>query len=221
MLFWIANLAGLAVAYLSGSLPTAYLVGKVFYGLDIREHGSKSVGATNALRVLGKWPGLAVLLVDVAKGAAAVILVRGLCGWLFTHPFIAPPAGIDSQAWTQWVACLAGLAALLGHSRSIWLGFSGGKSVATGLGVVLAISWPVALGALAVFGVVVWAWRIVSLGSILAGLTAIVLVLGLQQPPPYRLLVVAGGLYVVARHRANIARLTAGSEPRLGQSLKR
>jgi glycerol-3-phosphate acyltransferase PlsY len=154
MLFWIANLAGLTVAYLTGSIPTAYLVGKLFYGLDIRDHGSKSVGATNALRVLGKWPALVVLLVDIVKGAAAIMLARGLLGWLFADPSIAP-AGISSQAWTPWAVGLAGLAALLGHSRSIWLGFSGGKSVAAGLGVVLAISWPVALAALSVFGVVV------------------------------------------------------------------
>ena len=218
MLFWIANLTGLAVAYLSGSIPTAYWVGKRFYGVDIREHGSRSVGATNALRVLGKWPAVVVLLVDVLKGAAAVILMGGACGWLFSHPFIARPAEIDSAAWTPWAVGLAGLAALLGHSRSVWLGFSGGKSVATGLGVVLAISWPIALSALAVFGVIVAVWRIVSLGSILAALTAIVLVCGLEQPLPYRLLVIGGGLYVVARHRANLGRLMAGTEPRLGRS---
>lgn len=219
MLFWIASLAGLAVSYLFGSIPTAYLVGRLFYGLDIREHGSKSVGATNALRVLGKRPALAVLLVDILKGAAAIILVRSLCGWLFANPSIAHPAGIDPHAWTPWAVALAGLAALLGHSRSIWLGFSGGKSVATGLGVVLAISWPVALGALMVFGIALAAWRIVSLGSILAALTAITLVCGLDQPLPYRLLVVTGGVYVIARHSANLGRLMKGTEPRLGQSL--
>ena len=211
MAFWIATVAGLGVAYLLGSIPTAYLMGRWLYGLDIREHGSKSVGATNALRVLGKWPALVVLLVDVFKGVAAIILVR----WLFALPFVAPAH--DQQTWTSWAVALAGLAALLGHSRSVWLGFSGGKSVATGLGVVLAISWPVALGALAVFGGVVAIFRIVSLGSILAALTAVVLICCLDQPLPYRLLIVAGGVHVVARHRANIMRLLAGTEPRLGQ----
>jgi glycerol-3-phosphate acyltransferase PlsY len=212
MAFWIATVAGLGVAYLLGSIPTAYWMGRWLYGLDIREHGSRSVGATNALRVLGKWPALVVLLVDVFKGVAAIILVR----WLFALPFVAPPPTLDRQTWIPWVAAFAGLAALLGHGRSIWLKFSGGKSVAAGLGVVLAISWPVALGALAVFGGVTAIFRIVSLGSILAALTAILLICCLDQPLPYRLLIVAGGVYVVARHRANVMRLLAGTEPRLG-----
>ena len=106
---------------------------------------------------------------------------------------------------------------LLGHSRSIWLNFTGGKSAATGLGVLLAISWPVGLGAATVFGVVLAIFRIVSLGSMLAALTAIALVWALEQPLPYRLLVIAGSVYVIVRHRANIQRLLAGTEPRLGQ----
>lgn len=169
-----------------------------------------------ALRVLGAWPALGVLLVDILKGVAAVALAR----WLFAPPLVAPPPALDPQAWAPWAVSAAGLAALLGHSRSLWLGFSGGKSVATGLGVVLALSWPVALGALAVFGAAMACFRIVS-RSILAALAAIVLICSLEQPLPYRLLVVAGGLYVVARHRANIQRLLAGTEPRIGHSLDR
>jgi glycerol-3-phosphate acyltransferase PlsY len=217
MAFWIVDAAGLAIAYLFGSIPTAYLAGKLLYGLDIREHGSRSVGATNALRVFGKWPALVVLLIDILKGMAAIVFVR----WLLVHPFITPPPALDQQTWTSWAVALAGLAALVGHSRSIWLNFSGGKSVATGLGVLLAISWPVALGALATFGVGMTLFRIVSLGSIMAALTAIALICGLEQPLPYRLLVVASGIYVVARHRANIKRLLAGREPHIGHSLGR
>lgn len=214
MAFWIATLAGVGAAYLFGSIPSAYLAGKLLYGLDIRDHGSRSVGATNALRVLGKWPALAVLLVDILKGVAAILFMRWLLALQAT-----PAAAPELQTWTPWVVGLAGLAALLGHSRSIWLQFSGGKSVATGLGVVLAISWPVALGALAAFGVVTAIFRIVSLGSILAASVAIVLICSLEQPLPYRLLIIAGGLYVVARHHANIRRLLAGAEPRIGERL--
>ena len=92
--------------------------------------------------------------------------------------------------------------------------------MATGLGVVLGISWDVALGALVVFGITLAVWRIVSLGSLLAALTAITLICGLDQPLPYRLLVVTGGLYVVVRHRANLGRMMEGTEPRVGQNVR-
>lgn len=216
MIFWVVGAVGLVVAYLLGSTPSGYLAGKLLRGIDIREHGSKSTGATNVLRVLGKGPALAVLLVDVLKGVVAIVLARWLCNWLFTLPSVTPPS-VDVQVAESWAVCLAGLAALLGHGRSVWLNFTGGKSAATGLGVLLAMSFVVGAGAVAVFGVVLATFRIVSLSSILAALTAIALVLGFEQPLPYRLLVVAGGIYVVVRHAANIQRLLAGTEPRLGQ----
>ena len=212
MVFWIASVVGLAAAYLFGSTPTGYLAGKLLNGIDIREHGSKSTGATNVLRTLGKWPALLVLLVDVLKGVAAIVFAR----WLYRY--VTPPAAIDLQTFVPWAVCLAGLAVLLGHGRSIWLNFTGGKSAATGLGVLLAMSWPVGLGAATVFAVALAIFRIVSLGSMLAALTAIALICGLDQPLPYRLLVIAGGIYVIVRHRANIQRLLAGTEPRLGRS---
>ncbi|WP_050400848.1 glycerol-3-phosphate 1-O-acyltransferase PlsY [Bradyrhizobium embrapense] len=214
MVFWIASVAGLATAYLLGSIPAGYLAGKLLRGIDIREHGSRSTGATNVLRTLGKWPALAVLLVDVLKGAAAIGFARWFYPWIWTLPSVTPPT--DLQTLLPWAVCLAGLAVLLGHSRSIWLSFTGGKSAAAGLGVLLALSWPVGLGTAAAFGVVLAVSRMVSLGSMLAALTAIALVCGTEQPLPYRLLVIAGGLYVIARHRANIQRLLAGTEPRLG-----
>jgi len=217
IVFWIASAAGLAIAYLVGSTPTGYLAGKLLKGIDIREHGSKSIGATNVLRTLGKWPALVVLLVDVLKGVAAILFARWFYPWLYTLPSVTPPAALDLQTSLPWAVCLAGLAALLGHSRSIWLNFTGGKSAATGLGLLLAISWPVGLGAAAVFGVVLAICRIVSMSSMLAALTAIALICGLEQPLPYRVLVIAGGVYVILRHRANLQRLLAGTEPRLGQ----
>ena len=218
MIFWIASAAGLATAYLLGSIPAGYLAGKLLKGIDIREHGSRSTGATNVLRTLGKWPALAVLLVDVLKGAGAIAFARWFYPWLGTLPSVTPPTAIDLQTLLPWAVCLAGLAVLLGHSRSIWLNFTGGKSAATGLGVLLTLSWPVGFGAAAAFGVVLAISRIVSLSSMLAALTAIALVCALEQPLPYRLLVIAGGLYVIARHRANIQRLLVGTEPRLGSA---
>jgi glycerol-3-phosphate acyltransferase PlsY len=155
-----------------------------------------------------------VLLVDVLKGAAAIVFARWFYPWLYS---VTLPATLDLQTLAPWAVCLAGLAALLGHGRSIWLNFTGGKSAATGLGVLLAMSWPVGLGAAAVFGVTLAVSRIVSLGSMLAALTAVVLVCGLEHPLPYRLLVIAGAAYVIARHHANIQRLLIGTEPRLGQ----
>lgn len=220
MAFWIGCLAGLAVAYLLGATPTGYLAGKLLKGIDIREHGSTSTGATNVLRTLGTGPFAVVLLIDVLKGAAAIGFALWFYPWLFATPWATSPAALDAQALTPWAVCLAGLAALLGHSRSIWLNFTGGKSVAAGLGVLLAMAWPVGLGALAVFGVALAVSRIMSLGSMLAALTAIVLICVLDQPLPYRLMVIAGGLFVIVRHRANIQRLLAGTEPRLGQTAR-
>jgi acyl phosphate:glycerol-3-phosphate acyltransferase len=217
MVFWIASVVGLAIAYLFGSTPTGYLAGKLLRGIDIRQHGSKSTGATNVLRTLGKWPAFLVFLVDVLKGVAAIVFARWFYPWLTTLPSVTPPAALDPQTLEPWAVCLAGLAALLGHGRSIWLNFTGGRSAATGLGVLLAMSWPVGLAAAVAFGVVLAIFRIVSLGSMLAALTAIALVCALQQPLAYRLLVIAGGIYVIVRHRANIQRLLAGTEPRLGQ----
>ncbi|HMM87817.1 glycerol-3-phosphate 1-O-acyltransferase PlsY [Bradyrhizobium sp.] len=218
MVFWMVAAAGLAIAYLFGATPTGFLAGRLLRGIDIREHGSRSTGATNVLRTLGKWPALGVLLIDVLKGMAAVVFARWFYASLHAWPFIAPPAALDLQSLMPWAVCLSGLAALLGHGRSIWLNFTGGKSAATGLGVLLAMSWPVGLGAAAVFGVALAVSRVVSLSSMLAALAAIALVLILEQPLPYCLLVIAGGIYVIVRHRANIQRLLAGTEPRLGQS---
>lgn len=208
----------MAIAYLVGSLPTGYLAGKLLKGIDIREHGSKSTGATNVLRILGKWPALAVFLVDVLKGVAAIVFVRWFYPWFDTLLSVTPPTAFDLQSSVPWAVCLAGLAALLGHSCSIWLNFTGGRSAATGLGVLLALSWPVGLGAATVFAVVLAVFRVVSLSSMLAALAAIALICGLEQPLPYRLLVITGSIYVIMRHRANIQRLLAGTEPRLGQS---
>ena len=205
----------LLVAYLFGSFPTGYLAGRLLKGIDIREHGSKSIGATNVLRTLGKWPALAVLILDALKGVAAV----QLAGWLFSLPAVAAlaPANLSAIALIPWAMAIGGLAAILGHSKSVWLNFAGGKSVATGLGVLLALSWQVGLLTLAAFGLVLAITRIVSISSITAAIASSIIAIALHESLPLLLITIAGGLYVVVRHRANIGRLLEGTEPRLGQ----
>ncbi len=216
MVLWVI-LAGavLVAAYLFGSIPTGYLAGRILKGIDIREHGSRSTGATNVLRTLGKGPALVVLLIDVLKGALAIALAR----FVYSLPMVleAVPTGGNLPAWMPWLLTLAGLMALLGHSKSVWINFTGGKSVAAGLGVFLALTLTVGLGTLAVFAVALVASRIVSLSSICAAVAGIVLMAALQQPLPYQLLAIAGGSYVIWRHQANIQRILAGTEPRIGQ----
>ena len=218
MILWITLCAAiLLVAYLLGSIPTGYIAARLLKGIDIREHGSGSTGATNVLRTLGKGPGLLVLLIDTLKGVLAIALVD----WFFTIAFsrnMIPPE-VNPSSWLTWVKTLAGLAAILGHSKSIWLGFTGGKSVATSLGILLAMSWQVGASTLGVFGVVLALSRIVSLSSIFGAIAVSVLMLVLSQPLPYQLFAVAGGLYVILRHRSNIQRLFAGTEPQLGKQI--
>lgn len=220
MVLWLAgNAVLLGVAYLLGSIPPGYLAGRLLKGIDIREHGSGSTGATNVLRTLGKGPAIAVLLIDILKGVLAIALVRWCYSLAFTQELATAAGTVAGGAALDWMVTLAGLAALLGHSKSVWLNFTGGKSVATGLGVLLALSWQVGLSTFAVFGVVIAISRIVSLSSITAAIAVFVFMLLLGQPLPYQLFAIAGGLYVVLRHRTNIQRLLAGTEPRIGQKL--
>jgi glycerol-3-phosphate acyltransferase PlsY len=192
-------------------------MGKGLKGIDIRTQGSGSTGATNVLRTLGKGPGIIVLLVDVLKGAVAVALVQ----FAYRTSFLnwAPPT-ISPEQWLPWITILSGLAAVLGHSRSIWLNFSGGKSVATGLGLLLMLNWQVGLAAFGIFGMVLAFTRIVSISSVIAALATPLLMFSLRQPLAYIIFGLIAGLYVVIRHRANLHRLMAGTEPRLGQPSK-
>lgn len=205
----IGGIVLLGLAYLLGSLPTGYMVTKALKGIDIRQHGSGNTGATNVFRVVGKPAGISVLVIDLLKGVAAVLLMKTL------FPLVSPVWGAPPMV--SWWLMLAGITAIVGHSRSVWLNWTGGKSAATGLGVLLAMAWPVGLTVAGVFLGVLALFRIVSLGSILAAVAAVAMMIVLQQPLPYMLMAIAGSLYVILRHRSNIERLLAGTEPHLGR----
>ena len=191
-------LFSLPASYLMGSLPSGWLAARWLRGIDIREHGSGSTGATNVLRVVGKPAALVVLLVDVLKGTAAILLAQAL----------------DVGPWWEVVA---GLLALAGHIWPLWLKFHGGKAVATGFGILLGLSAPVGLACFGSFLLVLSWFRIVSLASLVAGLLLPVLMrLAEPETPAYLTLAVLTMLLLIWRHRSNIHRLLAGVEPRLG-----
>lgn len=196
-------LVGLLAAYLLGSIPTGFVLARAIAGIDIREHGSGNTGATNVFRVVGKGAGIAALTVDLLKGVLAVLLLR----WLTAQFNVVAD-------WQAWLLVLAGLLAVIGHSKSVWLGFSGGKSAATGLGVLLALAWPVGLSVAAVFGTVLAISRTVSVGSIAAAVSAAIFMWVTGQPLAFLVVAIAGGLYVILRHKSNISRLLAGTEPK-------
>jgi len=216
MAIWLSLCGAILVAaYLLGSIPTGYIVVKLLKGIDIREVGSGSTGATNVLRTLGKVPGAFVLLVDCLKGVFSIFLAFWFFEFASNNSLI--PATVNPELWQPMMVTLAGLASVLGHSKSIFLGFSGGKSVATGLGILLAINWQVGLATFGVFLVVVAISRIVSLSSICSAIAVSIFMVLFHQPLPYILFGVAGGLYVIIRHKSNIERLLAGTESKLGQ----
>ncbi len=196
-LLWIP-----AAAYLLGSIPFGLLLAKVFGAGDVRKAGSGNVGATNVARVAGPLAGISTLVLDGAKGAAAV--------WL------AARFANESAAWMT----VAGLAALIGHCFPVWLRFRGGKGVATAAGMFLVLCPLAGLGAIGVFILVVMLWRYVSLGSIAAAAAMPMLIYFLWAPHHAPPMIVTFGAFaaamlVVYKHDANIQRLVEGREPRL------
>ena len=191
-----AALGAIALSYVLGSIPTGLWLGRVFRGVDIREHGSKNIGATNTMRVLGKGLGAVALNGDMAKGVIPVLAFARVTEW--------PHAPL---------AC--GLAAILGHTLSIFLSFRGGKGVATSAGVFLALAPLAAFAAAVVFGIVVGATRMVSAGSILAAATLTVAVWVLPHDLPLRIIATLVAALVIVRHRTNIRRILRGTESRV------
>jgi glycerol-3-phosphate acyltransferase PlsY len=212
-MFLLPNLAVVAAGYLLGSIPSGWLAGRWLAGIDLRREGSGSTGATNVLRVVGRGPALVVLLADVLKGTVAVLLARAV---------LADGGDGAGAAWTTdtWVVA-AGLAALAGHIWPVWLNGRGGKAVATGLGMLLGLAWPVALACLGVFLTVLTLSRVVSLASVAAALALPLLMLqwtgGATARPAYLALTLITAALVLWRHRTNLQRLRAGTEPRLGE----
>ncbi|HET6351191.1 MAG TPA: glycerol-3-phosphate 1-O-acyltransferase PlsY [Coriobacteriia bacterium] len=206
--FWSLVALVLVGAYLLGAIPWSLVVGKRFYGIDPREHGSGNLGATNVFRVLGARAGGATLVLDAGKGALAVGLAKLL---------------VSSQAFgvtaADWVAVGAMAASVLGHAYSPYIGFKGGKGVATSAGA-LAVMTPLGLVIeLAVFAAVIATSRIVSLGSVVVAITYPILVLMMYPDSlPTIVTVFALAALVLWRHRTNIVRIVRGEENKLSFS---
>jgi len=192
----------LALSYLLGATPTSYWVGRAFHGIDLRQHGSGNLGATNALRVMGWQWAVPVMIVDVAKGFVPVRFFPGFADAAF--------------GWTL----AFGAAAIFGHMFSLWVGFRGGKGVATSAGVFLALAPWAVLAAFVVWSVAAAATRYVSVASIGAALALPVLVALTPHRGGSALLwfTVALALLVIWAHRSNVRRLVRGEESRIGKS---
>ena len=202
------NLLFLAIsvvlAYLIGSIPVAYIFGRMLKGLDIREHGSGNMGATNAFRVLGKGPGTIVLILDIVKGIIPVT-------------FLANAFGLGDALSLVIIS----VAAVAGHNWTIFLGFKGGKGMATSLGVLigLAIQLP---GLRIVLGLATLTWLVlfiifgyVSLASIAAAVALPILMVAFEAPFPMKAMAIVLCIFIVFRHSANIRRLAKGQENRI------
>ena len=187
----------IVVAYLIGSIPTGYIIVKTKTGDDIRKIGSGSTGATNVKRVLGKNWFFATLLLDAFKGALPVILAK-----IF----------ITAGAKMGLAPVLAAVAVIIGHSKSCFLNFQGGKSVASGVGTILALNFPVGALIAVIWAVITYTTKYVSVGSIIALVLSPFLMYFFKAPIAYVCYCAVGAIYIVYLHRENIKRLIAGNE---------
>jgi acyl phosphate:glycerol-3-phosphate acyltransferase len=188
---------GLVVlSYFIGAVPTGLVLVRLLKGADIRQYGSGNIGTVNVLRVAGPATAAAVLLVDILKGLIPVLLaVR----WDFS----------------PWIVVLCGVAAIAGHNWSVFLGFGGGKGIATSFGVLVGLSWKAAVGAAVVWILVVAVTRYASLGSLLAVATVPFTLWRLGLPREYTFFGLVVALFAIYRHRGNIQRLVSGTELRI------
>ena len=185
-----------------GSIPFGLITGR-FAGVDIRQHGSKNIGATNVWRVCGWKFGLPVFVLDVAKGVGAVCIGRWAAGqW-------GGPA--------DWAMVAAAMACILGHSFPVWLRFKGGKGVATSLGAIIGLMWEVSLIVFGLWAVLFLTTRYVSLASVIAAAAFPVVAFLLGASPPFLGFAILAATLVIGLHKANIQRLLAGTENRFGK----
>ena len=202
----IAVFTGLGVAYVIGSLPTGYWLTKAIKGLDIRRHGSGNTGATNVGRVLGKPWGITVLIVDIFKGTLAVLLGKAV--------FYSPVSHVSADLYK----ILCAVAAVSGHNWSVFLGFQGGKGVATSAGALLgATPLPLVLSVV-VWGAVAKLSGYVCLGSIGSALAYSVLICFFKSSTEMRIFGWMLAVMMIVKHRSNIQRLRLGTEPKIGQA---
>ena len=184
------------IAYVLGSIPNGLWLGKALWHTDLREHGSHNIGATNAWRTLGKGPGFLIFLLDFLKGLLSVYIASALVG-------------------TPLAMVLAAIFAIVGHSASLFMGFKGGKGVATGLGVLSMLMPQVTLIVFLVWLALVKITGYVSLGSMVAAACVPVLAYAFGAPVEYLVFGVAAAILIVVRHRANIGRLLSGTESKI------
>lgn len=203
---WI--IPGIIISYLIGSIPNAYIFGRIFKGIDIRKFGSGNVGATNAWRVLGRGIGISVLAMDILKGVLAVTLLGD---------FLVYRGNLSNEV----LRIILGIVCIVGHNWTIFLGFKGGKGIATTLGVLLGLAFKIA-GLKAILGLVILVWlgvfmigKIVSLASVLSGISLPLFMYFLKQPNILLLFSIILAFLIILRHKSNLKRIIQGKESRL------
>ena len=185
-----------AISYLLGSIPNGLILGKAIWGVDLRQHGSRNIGATNAWRTIGKAGGISIFVLDFLKGAISAYLGLHLGG-------------------SELAGVLCGILAIAGHSWSVFLSFKGGKGVATGLGVIAALMPTVTLIVFAVWFAIVYFTGYVSLGSIVGAALVPILTLFFGLHTEFLILGLIAAVFIIYRHKSNIERLLKGTESKI------